>query len=102
MTCNSIFSARDGLNLLRYALKRLSQDPEHPLSKDARLARSTRALSRRGCGQSRSARLSARVAIWVATRYRSGWEISSSIPTILSIPILMGTKMRTSVATVAV
>lgn len=29
------FSARDGLNLLRYALKRLSQDPEHPLSKDA-------------------------------------------------------------------
>ena len=29
------FSARDGLNLLRYALKRLSQDSEHPLSKDA-------------------------------------------------------------------
>ncbi len=29
------FSARDGLNLLRYALKRLSQDPEHPISKDA-------------------------------------------------------------------
>jgi MoxR-like ATPase len=29
------FSARDGLNLLRYALKRLAQDPEHPLSKDA-------------------------------------------------------------------
>ena len=29
------FSARDGLNLLRYALKRLAQDPNHPLSKDA-------------------------------------------------------------------
>lgn len=29
------FSARDGLNLLRYALKRLAQDREHPLSKDA-------------------------------------------------------------------
>ncbi|MCA9129046.1 MAG: AAA family ATPase [Planctomycetales bacterium] len=29
------FSARDGLNLLRYALKRLAQDSEHPLSKDA-------------------------------------------------------------------
>lgn len=29
------FSARDGLNLLRYALKRLSQDPDHPISKDA-------------------------------------------------------------------
>lgn len=28
------FSARDGLNLLRYALKRLAQDPEHPVSKD--------------------------------------------------------------------
>ncbi|GIX00630.1 MAG: hypothetical protein KatS3mg111_3962 [Pirellulaceae bacterium] len=28
------FSARDGLNLLRYALKRLAQDPEHPISKD--------------------------------------------------------------------
>jgi MoxR-like ATPase len=29
------FSARDGLNLLRFALKRLSQDATHPLSKDA-------------------------------------------------------------------
>ncbi len=29
------FSARDGLNLLRFALKRLAQDPTHPLSKDA-------------------------------------------------------------------
>ncbi|MEZ6138658.1 MAG: MoxR family ATPase [Pirellulaceae bacterium] len=29
------FSARDGLNLLRFALKRLAQDPNHPLSKDA-------------------------------------------------------------------
>ncbi len=28
------FSARDGLNLLRYALKRLAQDPEHPISRD--------------------------------------------------------------------
>jgi MoxR-like ATPase len=28
------FSARDGLNLLRFALKRLAQDPEHPISKD--------------------------------------------------------------------
>ena len=29
------FSSRDGLNLLRYALKRLAQDAEHPISKDA-------------------------------------------------------------------
>ena len=29
------YSARDGIQLLRYALKRLSQDPKHPLSKDA-------------------------------------------------------------------
>jgi MoxR-like ATPase len=29
------FSTRDGINVLRYALKRISQDPEHPLSKDA-------------------------------------------------------------------
>ncbi len=28
------FSARDGLNLLRFALKRLAQDPDHPISKD--------------------------------------------------------------------
>lgn len=29
------FSARDGLNLLRYAIKRLAQEPEHPVAKDA-------------------------------------------------------------------
>lgn len=28
------FSTRDGLNLLRYALKRISQDPKHPLARD--------------------------------------------------------------------
>lgn len=28
------FSARDGLNLLRFALKRLAQDRDHPVSKD--------------------------------------------------------------------
>ena len=29
------FSTRDGINVLRYALKRLASDPDHPLSKDA-------------------------------------------------------------------
>jgi MoxR-like ATPase len=29
------FSPRDGLNLLRYALKRMAQDPKHPLGQDA-------------------------------------------------------------------
>lgn len=29
------FSPRDGINVLRYALKRLGQDPDHPLGKDA-------------------------------------------------------------------
>jgi len=29
------FSTRDGINVLRYALKRMAQDPEHPLSRDA-------------------------------------------------------------------
>lgn len=29
------FSTRDGINLLRYALKRVSQDSEHPLAQDA-------------------------------------------------------------------
>jgi len=29
------FSPRDGINVLRYAMKRLSQDKDHPLSKDA-------------------------------------------------------------------
>ncbi len=28
------FSPRDGINLLRYALKRISQDPTHPVGKD--------------------------------------------------------------------
>ena len=28
------FSPRDGLHILQYALKRMSQDNEHPLSKD--------------------------------------------------------------------
>lgn len=28
------FSIRDGINLLRFAMKRISQDPEHPLSLD--------------------------------------------------------------------
>lgn len=28
------FSTRDGINVLRYALKRLAADPDHPLSKD--------------------------------------------------------------------
>ena len=29
------FSTRDGINVLRYAIKRAAQDPTHPLSKDA-------------------------------------------------------------------
>jgi MoxR-like ATPase len=29
------FSTRDGINVMRYALKRVAADPEHPLSKDA-------------------------------------------------------------------
>jgi MoxR-like ATPase len=32
---NLDFSPRDGINLLRYAMKRLQQDPDHPASKDA-------------------------------------------------------------------
>src|SRR4029077_17766446 len=28
------FSTRDGISVLRYALKRIAQDPKHPLSKD--------------------------------------------------------------------
>lgn len=29
------FSPRDGINVLRFAIKRLAQDPKHPLSRDA-------------------------------------------------------------------
>lgn len=32
---NLDFSSRDGLNLLRYALKRLAQNTQHPIAKDA-------------------------------------------------------------------
>ena len=28
------FSTRDGINVLRYAIKRLASDPNHPLSRD--------------------------------------------------------------------
>lgn len=31
---NLDFSTRDGINVLRYAMKRLAQDPEHPVAKD--------------------------------------------------------------------
>ncbi len=31
---NLDFSPRDGINMLRYAMKRLQQDPDHPTSKD--------------------------------------------------------------------
>ena len=33
-TLNLDFSTRDGINILRYALKRMAQDPDHPLSRD--------------------------------------------------------------------
>ena len=36
------FSTRDGINTLRYALKRMMQDSEHPLSSDAAWAESLR------------------------------------------------------------
>ena len=29
------FSTRDGINMLRYAIKRISQDPDHPVAQDA-------------------------------------------------------------------
>lgn len=32
---NLEYSVRDGIHLVQYAIKRLSQDPDHPLSKDA-------------------------------------------------------------------
>jgi MoxR-like ATPase len=32
---NLDFSPRDGINLLRYAIKRMAQDPDHPLGQDA-------------------------------------------------------------------
>ena len=28
------FSTRDGINVMRYALKRIAADPDHPLNKD--------------------------------------------------------------------
>jgi hypothetical protein len=31
---NLDFSTRDGMNILRFALKRIAQDPEHPLARD--------------------------------------------------------------------
>jgi hypothetical protein len=31
---NLDFSTRDGINILRFAIKRMAQDPEHPLARD--------------------------------------------------------------------
>jgi hypothetical protein len=31
---NLDFSTRDGINILRFALKRIAQDPEHPIARD--------------------------------------------------------------------
>ena len=42
------FSPRDGINLLRFAIKRMAQDPEHPLSPRRRLARGPDLRPRRG------------------------------------------------------
>ena len=36
------FSTRDGMNVLRYALKRIANDPDHPLSKDVAWTESLR------------------------------------------------------------
>jgi hypothetical protein len=33
-TLNLDFSTRDGMNLLRFAIKRLAQNPEHPVARD--------------------------------------------------------------------
>lgn len=37
------FSTRDGINVLRYALKRIASDPQHPLAKDVAWQESLRA-----------------------------------------------------------
>ena len=40
---NLDFSPRDGISLLRYAIKRMAQDSTHPLSKDAAWRESVKA-----------------------------------------------------------
>ena len=75
------FSPRDGINLLRYAMKRLAQDPTHPLAKDAawREAVENASAPTRSTSKPRPSAGARRSA---ATACRWAWATFSSIPTI--------------------
>jgi MoxR-like ATPase len=67
------FSTRDGINVLRYAIKRLAQDKQHPLGKTpcgARRSRSARedAIDLKSLADRKARTLGAR-------RFRWGWAI---------------------------
>ncbi len=65
------FSPRDGINLLRYAMKRLAQESDHPLAKDSALARSAAGLLGRRRRGLESALRAAETNAW--RRFDSAW-----------------------------
>ena len=50
------FSPRDGINLLRFAIKRMAQDPSHPLGRDAAWREALYCVLGRGGGRPRGPR----------------------------------------------
>jgi MoxR-like ATPase len=81
------FSVRDGINVLRYAIKRLAQDPQHPVGKDKAWRESL--LHCLGDEALDLKALADRKARW-------GWEISFSPPTTRSTPITKRTRTKTT------
>ena len=76
------FSPRDGINLLRFAIKRMAQDPAHPLGRDAAWREALYCVL--GEGGRRPCRTSPAAAAgpWAASTRRWAWATSSSTPTI--------------------
>ena len=72
------FSTRDGINVLRYAIKRLAQDQQHPLGKGRRAgaSRSKNASARTPSTSKRSP--TARPGRWAAAAFPWDWETFSS------------------------
>ena len=88
------FSPRDGINILRFAIKRMAQDPAHPMGRDAAWREALHCVLGEEAYDLRNlARRRAKPS--VGSMPRSAWVICFSIPTIRCTPTPK-TKMRTT------
>ena len=87
------FSPRDGINLLRYALKRMAAGRQASAQPGCRLAGGAVVRARRGSRRPRSNWPAASAAPWADNTRRWAWPISSSTATIRCTPT---PKMRTT------